>query len=384
MQQAAEIAGIEPELAAERADVNAIGADFENEPRLRQRAASPQIIDLERADAPGHQAIEAANAVAAGSRPLSDFSQIYSDFKPAKGPSRSSPKSRRALANDARRARPCAARQFVIGVGGGRREGNDCGAAANGVSLTASVNSARRPCRASHLASRFASKRKKRTCRRAARERASRHNVEGYGAPWSGDYDAKRGIRTSVRALAPYLDVAPMISALRFQPSDFEYAHGWLNHVPSRHRFQFDRKGRVTIDALCGCASLSVRPEQADELHSMFKIWRQNYWQPLEMNREFASHFAEPNAWMRLFRDIRMAWRRFRRQADPVTIPADVLPSATPRNSRRSKRLKSARRRRSAARTFHSAWPQRAKLTALPASTLRILPVLLEERSEAK
>ena len=127
-----------------------------------------------------------------------------------------------------------------------------------------------------------------------------------------------------------YLDVAPMITALRFQPSDFEYAHGWLSHVPSRHRFQFDRKGRVTIDALCGCAALSVRPEQADELHSMFKVWRQDFWVPMETNREFASHFAEPNSWVRLFRDIRMAWRRFRRQANPVTIPADVLPSATP------------------------------------------------------
>jgi hypothetical protein len=42
------------------------------------------------------------------------------------------------------------------------------------------------------------------------------------------------------------------VLALRFQPSDFEYAHGWLPHVPSRHRFQFERKGRVTIDALCG------------------------------------------------------------------------------------------------------------------------------------
>src|SRR3984885_8060711 len=127
-----------------------------------------------------------------------------------------------------------------------------------------------------------------------------------------------------------HLDVAPMISALRFQPSDFEYAHGWLNHVPSRHRFQFDRKGRVTIDASCGCASLLVRPEQADELHSLFNFWRQSYWQPLGTTREFASPFEEPNAWLRLFRDFRMAWRRFRRQADPVTIPADVFPSATP------------------------------------------------------
>ena len=126
-----------------------------------------------------------------------------------------------------------------------------------------------------------------------------------------------------------YLDVAPMISALRVQPSDFEYSRGWLNHVPSRHRFQFDRSGRVTIDALCGCAALSVRPEQADELHTIYKTWRHSYWVPLETNREFASHFRAPNPWVRLFRDIRMAWRRFRREAEPATIPVEAV-SATP------------------------------------------------------
>jgi hypothetical protein len=120
-----------------------------------------------------------------------------------------------------------------------------------------------------------------------------------------------------------------MITALRAQPADFEYARGWLHHVPSRHRFQFDRSGRVTIDALCGCAALAVRPEQADELHETFKTWRTCYWQPTETNREFASHFDAPSAWVRLFRDIRMAWRRFRRQAESVTIPAEQL-SATP------------------------------------------------------
>ena len=91
-----------------------------------------------------------------------------------------------------------------------------------------------------------------------------------------------------------YLDVSPMISALRFQPGDFEYAHGWLHHVPSRHRFQFDRLGRVTIDAMCGCASMAIKPEQTDELVTMFKTWRQHYWQPLETNREF--DFALPQA----------------------------------------------------------------------------------------
>jgi len=63
-----------------------------------------------------------------------------------------------------------------------------------------------------------------------------------------------------------FLDVSPMISALRFQPTDFEYAHGWLRHVPSRHAFRFDRKGGITIEAQCGCAGLNVRQEQADEL----------------------------------------------------------------------------------------------------------------------
>ena len=125
-----------------------------------------------------------------------------------------------------------------------------------------------------------------------------------------------------------FLDVAPMISALRFQPADFEFAHGSLHHVPSRHRFQFDRIGRVTIDAMCGCAALSIRPEQADELYAGFKTWRQFYWQPLETNREFASHFRRPNPWVRLFRDIRMAWRRFRGHAAPFTVPIEDLLAA--------------------------------------------------------
>lgn len=126
-----------------------------------------------------------------------------------------------------------------------------------------------------------------------------------------------------------YLDVAPMISALRFQPGDFEYAHGWLRHVPSRHRFQFDRHGRVTIDAMCGCAGMAVKAEQTDELVSMFKTWRQEYWLPMEQNREFASHFKKPNAWVRLVRDVRMAFRRFLRREAPEAIPVEAI-AATP------------------------------------------------------
>ena len=129
-----------------------------------------------------------------------------------------------------------------------------------------------------------------------------------------------------------HLDVSPLIHALRFQPEDFDLDRGWLNHAPSRHRFQFDRRGRVTVEANCGCAALSVNPEQRDELVSIYRTWRQEYWLPLETNREFASHFAAPNAWRRLARDIRMAFRRFlRREPSPALAIDDLAPAhATP------------------------------------------------------
>jgi hypothetical protein len=122
-----------------------------------------------------------------------------------------------------------------------------------------------------------------------------------------------------------YLNVEPMIWALKFQPSDFEQEYGSLLHVPSRHRFKFDPRGRVTVDAQCGCARRSVSTEQGDRLFEAYNSWRELYWQPLETDREFASHFAKPNAWVRLFRDIRMAWRRFRRHEDPVVVGAQMV-----------------------------------------------------------
>lgn len=136
-----------------------------------------------------------------------------------------------------------------------------------------------------------------------------------------------------LRALSPqphhFLDVSPMISALRFQPIDFELSRGWLRHVPSRHRFRFEPDGRVTIDAVCGCAGASIRQEQADQLTATFQTWRQDYWRPLRTDREFASHFRKPNSLVRLFRDVRMAFRRFRGRARPIEVAVGKL-SALP------------------------------------------------------
>ena len=140
---------------------------------------------------------------------------------------------------------------------------------------------------------------------------------------------------------ARYLDDSPMISALRVQPDDSSSSTTGGTRA-SGHRFHFDKMGRVTIEAQCSCASMSVKPEQTDEPVSMFRTWRSEYWMPLDQNREFASHFGKPSAWARLFRDERMAFRWFLRQEAPTSIPA-TRPSIA-RRPRHSKRIGQCRR----------------------------------------
>jgi hypothetical protein len=60
-----------------------------------------------------------------------------------------------------------------------------------------------------------------------------------------------------------------------------------------RHDFMFDRDGRVQIRAHCNCAMLAVKSEQEPELYDC-------YWQPLLIDREFASRFQPRSAFRRL------------------------------------------------------------------------------------
>ena len=91
-----------------------------------------------------------------------------------------------------------------------------------------------------------------------------------------------------------YLDVSPMITALRESPNQFEFTYRSLHHIPSQHRFYFDPKGAVRIDAHCECSSLAVDNRQERALHEAFNDWRVNYWSVLQVNREFARHFGPP------------------------------------------------------------------------------------------
>ena len=96
----------------------------------------------------------------------------------------------------------------------------------------------------------------------------------------------------------PYLDVSPMMTALRTMPEEFELTNGWLHHIRSQHSFRFSHSfrlgasGHVQIRASCDCALLAVRPEQEPQLAACFREWEASYWTPLQINREFASHFA--------------------------------------------------------------------------------------------
>jgi hypothetical protein len=105
-----------------------------------------------------------------------------------------------------------------------------------------------------------------------------------------------------------FLDVGPMIAALKARPADFEMDGAWLHHFPSRHRFKIDREGKVTLDARCDCAILHVRRDQGRELWRAFEIWQSAFWQPATINREFADHFRSPNFWRRLYRGLYAQW----------------------------------------------------------------------------
>lgn len=107
-----------------------------------------------------------------------------------------------------------------------------------------------------------------------------------------------------------YLDLSPMIVALRTSPTDFEMDRSWLTHFPSRHSFKFDREGNVSLHARCNCAFLSIRREEGRELWNVFQEWHANYWRPIEINREFASHFRRSGFAQRLLRRLMARIRR--------------------------------------------------------------------------
>ena len=103
-----------------------------------------------------------------------------------------------------------------------------------------------------------------------------------------------------------YLDVGPMMVALRTAPEQFELSksEAWLRHIPSRHSFKFEPDGRVEIRARCDCSLLAIRRGQEQELTACFEDWQAEYWRPLQINKEFASHFSAPSPVRRMLLNL--------------------------------------------------------------------------------
>ena len=121
-----------------------------------------------------------------------------------------------------------------------------------------------------------------------------------------------------------YLELAPAITALRSRPDEFEFSNNTLHHLPSRHRFRFQGEDDVRIEAACDCSLLRARPEQAKVFHSAYREWHASYWRPLEINREFASHFEPPPLWRRaaiwLLRAL-ISWQPAKEKSLQTAVP---------------------------------------------------------------
>ncbi len=122
-----------------------------------------------------------------------------------------------------------------------------------------------------------------------------------------------------------YLDLAPAIAAIRSRPEEFEFSHDSLHHLHSRHRFHFIGEDDVRIDAACDCSLLRASREQAKAFHDAYREWRASYWRPVEVNREFASHFDPPPLWRRL-----AIWLLRRLLSGPLSASRSPLKTATP------------------------------------------------------
>jgi len=109
-----------------------------------------------------------------------------------------------------------------------------------------------------------------------------------------------------------YLDLTPMLQAMRARPSEFEMQGSYLRHMPSHHLLNFDIWGNARVHARCDCAMLDVSRDQSEEIKAAIAAWKVVYWEPhlaqieaekraAKINREFSAHFRPPTLLQRFF-----------------------------------------------------------------------------------
>jgi hypothetical protein len=112
-----------------------------------------------------------------------------------------------------------------------------------------------------------------------------------------------------------YLDLSPMIRALRESPTEFEMEGNFVRHRPSRHVLKFDVHGNAQLVARCNCSQLPIRQQQSNELRAAVAVWMDVYWRPLmtrqaakrrvvEINQAFAEYFRPRGKFRRAFEAV--------------------------------------------------------------------------------
>ncbi len=147
-----------------------------------------------------------------------------------------------------------------------------------------------------------------------------------------------------------YLDLGPMLEAIRERPREFDVRGRYFRDCRNRHRFFFDSHGVVHVDAGSAGAELAIRPEQSEELKQAIHHWEETYWRPFlaskaaerrvaEINRAFTAHFRKSSRWWRWWDRIVSALRRRHAfsldRIDPA-LPEDpdLIPNLNPRSAR--------------------------------------------------
>lgn len=135
----------------------------------------------------------------------------------------------------------------------------------------------------------------------------------------------------------PYLDVAPMITALRVAPQEFaletsRHAGDLLVHKPSKHKFMSPFDLPMITGTECDCSMLRIQYGQEDRLAKAAREWHATYWVPkLAQEKAWADEIRAAHADMAAARARQWAWIKSRPAAALATVRAWFKPAtATP------------------------------------------------------
>jgi hypothetical protein len=104
-----------------------------------------------------------------------------------------------------------------------------------------------------------------------------------------------------------YLDMSPVLTALRERPHEFTVSDGWVQQRSSRYRLKALADGHVLVETEDGSASPLISCSQGFHLFRAIENWRVNYWIPQKVNRIFARQIRPRCLWQRILDRVE-AW----------------------------------------------------------------------------